>query len=101
MTDEADPRIPGYHEHQDAVQRRLRRIEGQVRGLQRMVDEDAYCIDVLTQISAVTRALQGVAIELLEDHLDHCVRDAIRSGGPEADAKVAEATAAVARLVKS
>ena len=93
---------PGYHDHQDAVQRRLRRIEGQVRGLQRMVGEDAYCIDVLTQISAVNRALQGVALELLEDHLDHCVRDAILSGdSPDADAKVAEAAAAIARLVKS
>jgi DNA-binding FrmR family transcriptional regulator len=91
----------GYHDHQEAVQRRLRRIEGQVRGLQRMVDEDAYCIDVLTQISAVNRALQGVALELLEDHLDHCVRDAIAGDAPDADAKVAEATAAIARLVKS
>ena len=92
---------PGYHDQRDAVQRRLRRIEGQVRGLQRMVGEDAYCIDVLTQISAVNRALQGVALELLEDHLDHCVRDAIADGGPDADAKVAEASAAIARLVKS
>jgi DNA-binding FrmR family transcriptional regulator len=92
---------PGYHDHRDAVQRRLRRIEGQVRGLQRMVGEDAYCIDVLTQISAVTRALQGVALELLEDHLDHCVRDAVAHGGPDADAKVAEANAAIARLVRS
>ncbi len=96
-----DPTPPGYHDRQDAVQRRLRRIEGQVRGLQRMVDEDAYCIDVLTQISAVNRALQWVALELLEDHLDHCVRDAVASGGPSADAKLAEATAAIARLVKS
>jgi DNA-binding FrmR family transcriptional regulator len=102
MSDIVDgPGQPGYHDHQEAVQRRLRRIEGQVRGLQRMVGEDAYCIDVLTQISAVTRALQGVALELLEDHLDHCVRDAMSTGGPEADAKIAEATAAIARLVKS
>jgi DNA-binding FrmR family transcriptional regulator len=91
----------GYTDNKDAVQRRLRRIEGQVRGLQRMVDEDAYCIDVLTQISAATRALQGVALELLEGHLDTCVRDAISDGGPEADAKVAEASAAIARLVRS
>jgi CsoR family transcriptional regulator, copper-sensing transcriptional repressor len=95
------PLPPGYHDKQDAVQRRLRRIEGQVRGLQRMVGEDAYCIDVLTQISAVNRALQGVALELLQDHIDHCVRDAVATGGPEADAKVAEASAAIARLVKS
>ena len=101
MDDNAALRLPGYRGNQDAVQRRLRRIEGQVRGLQRMVDDDAYCIDVLTQVSAVTRALQGVALELLEDHLEHCVRDAISTGGPEADEKVAEATAAIARLVKS
>jgi DNA-binding FrmR family transcriptional regulator len=85
----------------DAIQVRLRRIEGQVRGLQRMVDEDAYCIDVLTQISAASRALQGVALELLDAHLEHCVRDAIDGGGPEADAKIAEASAAIARLVRS
>jgi DNA-binding FrmR family transcriptional regulator len=84
-----------------AVRSRLRRIEGQVRGLQRMVEEDAYCIDILTQISAASRALQGVALELLDAHLEHCVRAAIDEGGPEADAKIAEATAAIARLVKS
>jgi len=66
-----------------------------------MVDEDAYCIDVLTQIAAATKALQAVALELLGDHLDHCVRDAINQGGPNADAKVAEANAAIARLVRS
>jgi DNA-binding FrmR family transcriptional regulator len=92
---------PGYFDKKEAVTNRLRRIEGQVRGLQRMVGEDAYCIDVLTQISSVTRALQGVALQLLDEHLDHCVRDAITSGGPDADAKVAEASAAIARLVKS
>jgi DNA-binding FrmR family transcriptional regulator len=92
---------PGYSSDKQVVQQRLRRIEGQIRGLQRMVDEDAYCIDVLTQVSAATRALQGVALELLDAHLGHCVRDAISAGGPEADAKVAEATAAIARLVKS
>ena len=91
----------GYTENKDSYQRRLRRIEGQVRGLQTMVDEDRYCIDVLTQISAVNRALQEVAIGLLDAHLGHCVREAIESGGPEADAKVAEASAAVARLVRS
>jgi CsoR family transcriptional regulator, copper-sensing transcriptional repressor len=93
--------VSGYRGHKDAVQGRLRRIEGQVRGLQRMVDEDAYCIDVLTQVSAATKALQAVALQLLDDHLAHCVRDAIDAGGPDADAKVAEATAAIARLVKS
>lgn len=85
----------------EAVLARLRRIEGQMRGLQRMVEEDAYCIDILTQISAASRALQAVALELLDGHLEHCVRDAIDQGGPEADAKIAEASAAIARLVKS
>ena len=93
--------MPGYSETKDAHQKRLRRIEGQVRGLQAMVDEDRYCIDVLTQISAVTKALQAVALELLDEHLAHCVRDAVASGGPDAEAKVAEASAAIARLVKS
>jgi DNA-binding FrmR family transcriptional regulator len=91
----------GYTEDKDSVRKRLRRIEGQVRGLQRMVDEDAYCIDVLTQISATTKALQAVALELLEDHLGHCVAHAIEAGGPEADEKVREAAAAIARLVKA
>jgi CsoR family transcriptional regulator, copper-sensing transcriptional repressor len=93
--------VRGYTDHKNDIERRLRRIEGQVRGLQRMVGEDAYCIDVLTQISAATRALQSVAIELLDDHLTHCVQEAIASGGPEATAKVAEASAAVARLVRA
>jgi CsoR family transcriptional regulator, copper-sensing transcriptional repressor len=93
--------VSGYSDNKDAVQGRLRRVEGQVRGLQRMIDEDAYCIDVLTQVSAATKALQAVALQLLDDHLGHCVRDAINAGGPDADAKVAAATAAIARLVKS
>jgi DNA-binding FrmR family transcriptional regulator len=93
--------MAGYAHRKDAVGARLRRIEGQVRGLRRMVDEDTYCIDVLTQISAATRALQGVALELLDDHLGHCVRDAVEAGGAEANAKVAEASAAIARLVRS
>jgi len=93
--------VRGYSENKDAVGRRLRRIEGQVRGLQRMVEEDAYCIDVLTQISAATKALESVALELLGDHLSHCVRAAIAAGGPEAEEKVAEASAAIARLVRS
>jgi DNA-binding FrmR family transcriptional regulator len=91
----------GYSEHKDAVDKRLRRIEGQVRGLQQMVADDRYCIDVLTQISATTKALQAVALELLEDHLGHCVRDAVTAGGPQADAKVREAAAAIGRLVRS
>src|SRR5216117_1494779 len=94
-------RMQGYTADKDKLQARLRRIEGQVRGLQRMVDEDAYCIDILTQISSANRALQAVALELLDSHLDHCVRDAIGGGGPDADAKIAEASAAIARLVKS
>jgi CsoR family transcriptional regulator, copper-sensing transcriptional repressor len=93
--------MPGYADKKSAVQQRLRRIEGQVRGVQRMVDDDAYCIDVLTQISAATKALQAVALELLDQHLAHCVADAVGEGGPAADAKIAEASAAIARLVKS
>jgi DNA-binding FrmR family transcriptional regulator len=93
--------VHGYTEDKDAILKRLRRIEGQVRGLQRLVDEDAYCIDVLTQVSAVTKALQAVALELLDDHLDHCVRQAVAEGGSDADAKLSEASAAIARLVRS
>jgi len=93
--------MPGYSDRKEAVQKRLRRIEGQVRGLQRMVDEDKYCIDILDQVSAATRALQAVAIELLDDHLSHCVTDAMTAGGREAEEKVAEASAAIARLVRS
>lgn len=91
----------GYSQNKDEIQKRLRRIEGQVRGLQKMVDDDRYCIDVLTQISSATRALEGVALSLLEDHLRHCVADAITSGGNDANQKISEATAAIARLVKS
>ncbi|MBJ7478273.1 metal-sensitive transcriptional regulator [Rhodococcus sp. KBW08] len=80
---------------------RLRRIEGQARGLQRMVDEDKYCIDILTQVSAMTKALQAVAMGLLEDHIGHCVVKAAVAGGPEADAKIKEANDAIARLVRS
>jgi len=91
----------GYSDDKAAYLNRLRRIEGQVRGLQAMIDEDRYCIDVLTQISATTKALEAVAIGLLDEHLHHCVREAIEAGGPGADAKVAEASAAIARLVRS
>ena len=93
--------MAGYIENKDAVLARLRRIEGQVRGLQRMVDEETYCIDVLTQVSAATRALESVALTLLEDHLGHCVTHAIAQGGEEADAKVKEASLAIARMVRS
>jgi DNA-binding FrmR family transcriptional regulator len=90
----------GYTGDKQAYLVRLRRTEGQVRGIQRMVDEDSYCIDVLTQVSAVTRALQGVALGLLDDHLHHCVVDAAADAAA-LDEKLAEASAAVARLVRS
>lgn len=92
---------PGYHDEKTAHLRRLRRIEGQVRGLQRLVESDTYCIDVLTQVSAATRALESFALGLLDEHLSHCVADAVAKGGDEADAKVKEASAAIARLVRS
>jgi DNA-binding FrmR family transcriptional regulator len=88
----------GYSDDREAIQKRLRRIEGQVRGLQRMVDEDRYCIDILEQVSAATRALQSVA---LDDHLAHCVAEAVRAGGGEAASKLDEASAAIGRLVRS
>lgn len=91
----------GYAQDKDAYLKRLRRIEGQVRGLQRMVDQDEYCIDILTQVSAVTSALESVALGLLEQHLGHCVRQAIAEGGDAATAKIREASDAVARLVRS
>jgi len=93
--------VRGYTHNKAAVINRLRRIEGQIRGLERMVEDDEYCIDVLTQISAATKALQAVALELLDGHLGHCVREAMETGGPDADEKVAEASAAIARLVRS
>jgi DNA-binding FrmR family transcriptional regulator len=85
----------------DQLLARLRRVEGQIRGLQQMVEADRYCIDVLTQISAVTKALQSVALGMLDDHLRHCVADAVSAGGPDGDRKLAEATSAIERLVKS
>jgi CsoR family transcriptional regulator, copper-sensing transcriptional repressor len=93
--------VAGYIDDKDDFLKRLKRIEGQVRGLQRMVETDTYCIDVLTQVSAVTKALHAVAIGLLEDHLSHCVADATRQGGAEAEEKVREASDAIARLVRS
>ncbi|WP_333618105.1 metal-sensitive transcriptional regulator [Dietzia sp.] len=91
----------GYAQDKAAYLRRLKRIEGQIRGLQRMVEDDEYCIDVLTQVSAVNSALKSVSLGLLEDHLGHCVVGAARESDEAADAKVLEASAAIARLVKS
>ncbi|MER6977891.1 metal-sensitive transcriptional regulator [Streptomyces carpinensis] len=91
----------GYHKQKDEHLKRLRRIEGQIRGLQRMVDEDVYCIDILTQVSASTKALQSFALQLLEEHLRHCVADAAVKGGSEIDAKVEEATKAIGRLLRT
>lgn len=92
---------PGYGSNKAQLQRRLRRVEGQVRGLQRMLEEDRYCISILEQVSAVTSALQAVALELLDDHLANCVAGAVRAGGAEGAAKLEEASAAIARLVRS
>ena len=91
----------GYTGTKDDYLKRLRRIEGQVRGVQRMVEDDTYCIDVLTQVSAITKALQAVSLGLLEDHIGHCVVDAARESDEAAQAKVREASDAIARLVKS
>ncbi|NTW42377.1 MAG: metal-sensitive transcriptional regulator [Cellulomonadaceae bacterium] len=93
--------MAGYSGTKDEYLKRLRRIEGQVRGIARMVDEDTYCIDILTQVSAVTSALQAVSLGLLEDHLGHCVVDAARDSHEAGDAKVREAADAIARLVRS
>ncbi len=94
---------PGYvhHQQRDAYLKRLRRIEGQARGLQRMVEEEQYCIDILTQVSAMTKALQSVALGLLDEHMAHCVAEAVKQGGPEGEAKLKEASDAIARLVRS
>ncbi|MEU2355015.1 metal-sensitive transcriptional regulator [Streptomyces misionensis] len=87
--------------HQDDIVRRLRRIEGQVRGLQRMVEEGAYCIDVLTQVAATNAALQSCALALLDEHLNSCVTEAIVEGGEQARTKISEASSAIARLVRA
>jgi len=93
---------PGYVSDKAAILTRLRRVEGQIRGLQRLVDDDTYCIDVLTQVSAATSALQSIAVRLLDDHLRHCVAGAVRSDDPaEADRILAEANRAIERLVRS
>jgi DNA-binding FrmR family transcriptional regulator len=97
----AQLRDAGYVEDKDAIKRRLARIEGQVGGLTRMVDEEAYCIDVLTQIAAVTKALEGVSLKLLADHTNHCVRDAVERGGDEANEKVDELLTAVERFART
>ncbi|MBB3052516.1 DNA-binding transcriptional regulator, FrmR family [Prauserella aidingensis] len=91
----------GYSGDKDAYLKRLRRIEGQIRGLQRMVDDDEYCIDILTQVSAATKALQSLSLGLLDEHLKHCVAEAVAEGGDAADEKVREASEAIARLVRS
>ncbi len=93
--------MPGYDTNKDDLLRRMKRIEGQVRGITQMIESDRYCIDVLTQISAVTKAAQGVALGLLDDHLQHCVAEAVSKGGREGDEKLKEATAAIERLVRS
>jgi DNA-binding FrmR family transcriptional regulator len=92
---------PGYIEDKVALERRLSRIEGQVRGVRGMVESEAYCIDVITQIAAITKALDGVSLKLLEDHTAHCVRDALAHGGSEGDEKVDELVAAVERFART
>lgn len=92
---------PGYSNDKTAVLARLKRIEGQVRGVHKMVDDDRYCIDVLQQISAVTRALQSVALHLLDEHMNHCVVNAVKAGGAEKEEKLREASEAIGRLVRS
>ena len=101
MTTESCHATHGYMSDKARYLARLKRIEGQVRGLHRMVDDEKYCIDILTQVAAVTSALQGVAVALLEDHMRHCVADAAQHGGEEADVKIKEATDAVIRLLRS
>ena len=91
----------GYTASKDDLLKRLRRVEGQVRGIARMVEEDKYCIDILTQVSAATKALESVALSLLGDHLSHCVAEASAEGGAVAEEKIREANDAIARLVRS
>lgn len=97
----ADPASPGYINNQQAVSKRLKRIEGQVRGVEKMVDQQRYCIDILTQISAIQSGLTAVATSLLDDHLQHCVVHAARAGGSEQEVKLAEVSQAIARLLRS
>ncbi len=93
--------MQGYSDTKDDHLKRLRRVEGQVRGIAKMIEDDKYCIDILTQVSAATKALQSVALNLLDDHMGHCLVDAARAGGAEQDAKLKEASEAIARLVRS
>jgi DNA-binding FrmR family transcriptional regulator len=92
---------PGYMHRKDDYLRRMKRIEGQVRGIERMITDETYCIDILTQVSAVTKALQAVSLGLLDEHMSHCVLDAARADAPDAEAKLREASEAIARLVRS
>jgi DNA-binding FrmR family transcriptional regulator len=102
MNDQPTGTAHGYIANKGGYLKRLRRIEGQARGLQRMVEEDQYCIDILTQVSAITKALQAVSLQLLDDHLRHCMLDAADTGGgAEAEQKINEASAAITRLVRS
>ena len=101
MTNTTDTAHHGYMSDKDRYLARLKRIEGQARGIHRMIDEEQYCIDILTQISALKSAIENVALGLMDDHLKHCVVDAARTGGAVSDAKIAEASAAIARLVKA
>ena len=103
VTPLTDPSEHSYIANQTKGQylKRLRRIEGQARGLQRMVEEEQYCIDILTQVSAMTKALQGLGLGLLDEHMAHCVVNAARQGGPEAEQKLKEASDAIARMVRS
>jgi DNA-binding FrmR family transcriptional regulator len=91
----------GYVEDKEAILRRLARIEGQVRGLRGMVEDEAYCVDVLTQVAAVTRALEGVSLKLLADHTNHCIRDAVAAGGAQADDRIGELLTAVERFART
>lgn len=95
------PTHPGYMHRKDDYLRRMKRIEGQVRGIERMISDETYCIDILTQVSAVTKALQAVSLGLLEEHMAHCVLDAARADTPDAEHKLREASEAIARLVRS
>jgi DNA-binding FrmR family transcriptional regulator len=101
MADEHEHQHHGYIHRKDDYLKRLRRIEGQARGLQRMVEDEKYCIDILTQVAAMTKALQAVSLGLLEEHMSHCVVDAARESEEQGQLKVKEATEAIARLVRS
>lgn len=101
MCDSYNVVMPGYDSDKELFLKRLKRIEGQVRGIAGMIEDDRYCIDVLAQVSAATKALQGVAVGLMDDHLRHCVASAIDEGGPQADDKVSEAMDAIRLLLRS